>query len=68
MGGVYGERLNSASININFKGNYWLVENIDSSKKHFVAESFEETVIVRLKSYLNPSKVFSHEYDMFGNH
>lgn len=64
--GVYGESLVSAAINTNYKGNYWLIENVDKSKSNFVGENLEETVIVHIKSYNDPSKIFSHEYNLYG--
>lgn len=64
--GIYGEKLVSAAINTNYNGNFWTCENIDSSKKNFVPENLNEKVIIRLKSYKDPSKIFSHEYNLFG--
>ena len=64
--GVYNDKLVSAAINVNYKGNFWLVENIDPDKKNFVPEKEDEQVIVRIKSYNDPNKLFSHEYSIYG--
>ena len=60
--GVYNDKLVSTA-NVNYKGNFWLVENID--KKNFVPEKEDEQVIVRIKSYNDPNKLFSHEYSIY---
>ena len=64
--GIYEEKLVSATINTNYKGNFWVCENVDPDKSNFVPEKLNDNVVIRLKSYSDQSKVFSHEYNIFG--
>ena len=65
--GVYGGRLVSAAINTSYKGNYWIIENIDDSKSPFVGgNDVQGPVIVNIKSYNDRNKLFSHEYNLYG--
>ena len=64
--GIYEEKLVSATINTNYKGNFWVCENVDSNKSNFVPEKLNDNVVIRLKSYSDQSKIFSHEYNIFG--
>ena len=64
--GIFNEKLASGGINTNYNGNFWICENIDTNKSYFVPENLNEKVVIRLKSYVDPSKLFSHEYNLFG--
>lgn len=64
--GVYGERLVSAAINTSYKGNFWVIENVDTSNSKFVGENAEDNVVVHIKLYNDTSKLFSHEYNVYG--
>ena len=64
--GVFEDLLVSATINTSYNGNFWICENIDPTRKNFVPDNIDETVVIRLKSFNDPSKIFSHSYDFYG--
>ena len=64
--GIFEGTLVSATINTSYKGNFWTCENIDTTRKNIVPDNIGENVVIRLKSYNEPDKLFSHSYDFFG--
>ncbi len=63
--GIFEDTLVSATINTSYNGNFWTCENIDPTRKNFVPDNIGENVVIRLKSYNEPDKLFSHSYDFY---